>query len=83
MRAGDKSMPPDNRTPLERLVAPPQVYRHHQGAHYSVVAVGRHSETLEWMVVYRLTDGGPCWVRPLTMFVETLPDGRLRFERRR
>lgn len=81
----------DTRTPLERLVAPPQVYRHYKGAYYVVVAVSRHSETLEWLVTYRLVDnekaksGEPrqFWTRPLSMFVEAMPDGGPRFERKR
>lgn len=60
-------------------------YRHYKGREYDVIALGRHSETEEWLVIYR-----PCyapedvWVRPLAMFQETvtLPSGETvpRFE---
>ncbi len=86
----DRDPLPDDRTPLQCLVRPPQVYRHYKGSHYSVVAVSRHSETLEWMVTYRLVEkglksGDPThfWTRPLAMFCGTLGDGTARFERRR
>ncbi|NMH61420.1 DUF1653 domain-containing protein [Alteromonas ponticola] len=51
----------------------PGLYRHYKGNEYEVLGVARHSETDELVVVYR-----PCygertlWVRPLTMFCETV-----------
>ena len=41
--------------------------------HYKVIDVVRHSETEEWMVLYRAEYGDfGLWVRPLTMFMETV-----------
>ena len=64
---------------------PPGRYRHFKGDEYDVVGVARHSETGEWLVVYRpVTGDGTLWVRPAAMFTETIErDGvtRLRFER--
>ena len=46
-------------------------YRHYKGAEYDVIAIARHSETLEPLVVYRALYGeGGMWVRPYAMFVE-------------
>jgi len=46
-------------------------YRHYKGNDYEVVAVARHSETLEPVVVYRALYGdGGLWVRPYAMFCE-------------
>lgn len=46
-------------------------YRHFKGNEYEVVAVARHSESLEEMVVYRALYGdGGYWVRPATMWNE-------------
>lgn len=48
-------------------------YRHYKGKEYEVIAVARHSETLEELVVYKALYGeGQVWVRPLGMFVETV-----------
>lgn len=53
----------------------PGLYRHYKGAQYRVIDLARHSETEEWLVVYR-----PCygeqglWVRPLSMFTEAVTD---------
>ena len=48
-------------------------YRHFKGMEYEVVGVARHSETLEEMVVYRALYGdGSLWVRPLSMWQETV-----------
>ncbi|QNP39737.1 DUF1653 domain-containing protein [Lysobacter solisilvae (ex Woo and Kim 2020)] len=51
-------------------VLPPGRYRHYKGNDYEVVAVVRHSETLEPLVLYRALYGeGGLWVRPYAMFV--------------
>lgn len=48
-------------------------YRHFKGNEYEVLAVATHSETLEPMVVYRALYGdGGVWVRPLSMWQETV-----------
>lgn len=56
----------DQRPALER-----GRYRHYKGGEYEVIDLARHSETEEWMVVYRpLYGAGGLWVRPLSMFSE-------------
>ena len=48
-------------------------YRHFKGNEYEIVAVGRHSETEEELVVYRALYGsGDVWIRPLAMFTDTV-----------
>ncbi len=48
-------------------------YRHFKGNEYEVLAVAKHSETLEEMVVYRALYGeGDVWVRPISMWDETV-----------
>ena len=48
-------------------------YRHFKGKEYEVLHVAMHSETLEDMVVYRALYGeGGVWVRPASMFLETV-----------
>lgn len=49
----------------------PGRYRHFKGNEYELIAVARHSETLEEMVVYRALYGeGGLWVRPASMWSE-------------
>ena len=49
------------------------VYRHFKGNRYQVIDLARHSETEEWMVVYRALYGeGGLWVRPASMWLETV-----------
>lgn len=59
-------------------------YRHFKGGEYRVEGVARHSETGEELVVYRPLYGDRgLWVRPLSMFQESVRhEGRLqpRFE---
>ena len=54
-------------------------YRHFKGNEYEVIAIARHSETLEEMIVYRALYGeGDIWVRPASMWNETVErDGKL------
>lgn len=63
----------------------PGLYRHFKGNEYELLSLARHSESLDWMVVYRRTnDPDSIWVRPIEMWSETVdrPDGTrgLRFE---
>lgn len=48
-------------------------YEHYKGHRYKILAIARHSETLEEMVVYQALDGERAvWVRPLAMFLENV-----------
>ena len=48
-------------------------YRHYKGNEYEVIGVARHSETLEELVVCRTSYGDfGLWVRPSTMFTESV-----------
>jgi len=47
-------------------------YRHFKGKEYEVLGLAKHSETLE-MVIYRALYGNhDIWVRPLSMWNETV-----------
>ena len=47
------------------------IYRHYKGNLYEVLMTAQHSETDEWMVVYKALYGEKgTWVRPYDMFVE-------------
>lgn len=49
------------------------IYKHYKGGHYNIISVAKHSETLEDLVIYqRLYDDFSIWVRPITMFSETV-----------
>lgn len=49
------------------------IYRHYKGNLYQVLHTAQHSETEESLVVYRCLYGEyGVWVRPLTMFAETV-----------
>lgn len=49
----------------------PGYYQHYKGPYYQVLELARHSETEEWLVIYRpMYDEASLWARPLTMFSE-------------
>lgn len=60
------------------------IYRHYKGNLYEVIDVAQHSETQEYLVVYKTLYGDfSTWVRPLDMFQESVErDGQqvARFE---
>lgn len=46
-------------------------YKHYKGKLYEVLDVARHSETLEYFVVYKTLYGDfDTWIRPFDMFTE-------------
>ena len=60
-------------------------YSHYKGGVYTVIFVGRHTESDEDVVVYQSDVDRQVWVRPLEMFMELVEvDGnqrpRFRFE---
>lgn len=60
----------------------PGRYRHYKGRDYQVLGVARHSETEEPMVIYRCLYGDSgLWVRPLSMFKESVSLGGESLER--
>ena len=51
----------------------PGIYRHFKGNRYRLLYIATHSETLEPMVVYQALYGEMgIWVRPLSMWTETV-----------
>ena len=49
------------------------IYKHYKGNEYKVIGVAKHSETLQELVVYQALYGEMgLWVRPKTMFLETI-----------
>ncbi len=48
-------------------------YKHYKGKLYEVIDTVHHSETLEELVLYRTLYGKfDLWVRPFSMFLETV-----------
>lgn len=47
------------------------LYKHYKGNLYEVFMTVQHSETEEWMVVYKALYGDEgMWVRPYNLFIE-------------
>jgi len=58
-----------------------KIYRHYKGNLYKIIGFAKHSETLENMIVYQSEKTGEYWVRPYSMWNETVDDkGTLRFQ---
>jgi len=57
-----------------------KTYRHFKGNLYKIIALGKHSETLEQVVVYQAMYGdGDIWVRPINMWEDIAKTGEKRF----
>jgi hypothetical protein len=60
------------------------LYKHYKGNIYEVIGIAKHSETLEEMVVYKATyqaEGENLWVRPKSMFLESIEVNKLIMKR--
>lgn len=63
------------------------IYKHFKGHIVKVIALGRHSETKEWLVVYEKTEDGEgykkgdVWIRPKEMFLEIIERDGKKFPR--
>jgi len=52
-----------------------KLFKHYKGKYYGLINIAKHSETLEELVVYNTrydSPGGRLWVRPKTMFFESV-----------
>jgi len=66
---------------MEEQIRPGR-YRHFKGGEYEVLGLARHSETEEELVVYRALYGDRgLWVRPASMWCETVERGGKSFPR--
>lgn len=60
----------------------PGIYRHFKGKRYEVIGVAHHSETMEDYVVYRALYGeGEMWIRPASMWFETVERDGVTYQR--
>ena len=57
-----------------------KTYRHFKGNLYRFMALGKNSENMEEMVVYKSLSNNHVWIRPRKMWNEVVDDkGTLRF----
>lgn len=61
-------------------IAVGKFYKHYKGNLYKIIALGKHSENLEEMIVYQSVKNGQIWIRPKSMWNEIIDNnGTLRF----
>ncbi len=54
-----------------------KLFKHFKGNIYKVIAIAKNSETLEDMVVYQSVETGDIWVRPMSIWEDTvIRDGK-------
>ena len=57
-----------------------KIYKHYKGNSYKIIALAKHSETVEDMIVYQSAKDSQTWVRPLNMWNDIIDEkGTLRF----
>ena len=57
-----------------------KIYQHYKGNEYKIIALAKHSETLEEMVVYQSIKDKQVWVRPISMWNDIINEHKtLRF----
>ena len=61
-------------------IAVGKFYKHYKGNLNKILAIGKHSENLEEMIVYQSVKDGQIWIRPKSMWNEIIDNnGTLRF----
>lgn len=65
-------------SPAAKSIQFHSAYQHYKGLCYKVLAIARHSETLEEMVIYQALYGeGAIWARPIFLFLgDVTVDGK-------
>ena len=57
-----------------------RTYKHYKGNLYKIIALAKHSETLEDMIIYQSIKDGAVWARPMNMWNDEVDDKKtLRF----
>ena len=56
-----------------------KIYKHYKGNVYKIIAIAKHSETCEDMIVYQGVNDGKVWVRPKSMWNDEISENLLRF----
>ncbi len=51
-----------------------KTYKHYKGNIYKIIALGKHSETLEDMIVYQSITDKKVWIRPQSMWNEVIDE---------
>lgn len=69
---------------MKNILPSPGMYQHYKGWIYEVIWVGKHSETLEDLVIYKALYTHPefwenaLWVRPISLFQSEVElDGKI------
>ena len=60
-----------------------KIYKHCKGNLYKIIALAKHSETGEDMIVYQIIEKGDIWTRPAYMWNESanaIRENALRFQ---
>ena len=66
---------------MKNSAVQPGVYRHFKGGIYRVLVTAKNSENLEETVVYQCCKDGTFWVRPASMWNETVERGGVAYPR--
>ena len=57
-----------------------KIYKHYKGNKYKILALAKHSETLEDLIIYQSIEDNKTWARPYSMWNERIDsEGTLRF----
>jgi len=59
-----------------------ETYKHFKGNIYKIIAIAKHSETMEDLVIYQqIDDVTKIWARPINMFNDTIIKENVSYKR--
>lgn len=59
-----------------------ETYKHFKGNFYKIIAIAKHSETMEDLVIYQqIDDVTKIWARPINMFNDTIIKDNVSYKR--
>lgn len=54
---------------MKRKIQVGEVYKHFKGTYHRIIAIAKHSESLEELVIYTHMDTDEVWARPYSSFI--------------
>ena len=67
---------------MENEIKVGDIYKHFKGNVYKIIAIAKHTETEEELIIYQQVDQPQkVWARPISMFIDIIEKNNNKFSR--